>query len=113
MTNQELFDACLNHLRKQGKRAINKMGDCMYRAPDGSMCAVGALIPDDKYTQDLENCSVAHRAVAEAAGIHDDQIGLAHSIQRWMHDMNYAPFLENLELRAKDVAADYGLEYTK
>lgn len=53
-TAQEVFDEVIEHLFKQGKQAIDALGTCQYRAPDGSKCAVGALIPDDKYTASLE-----------------------------------------------------------
>lgn len=111
MTNQELFDTCLNHLRKQGKRSVNSTGDCLYRAPDGSMCAVGALIPDDKYSPDFENRSVGHAPVYEAAGLTTYQVPLARDIQRAMHDIN-GDRLEHLELNAQKIAADYKLEYS-
>jgi hypothetical protein len=61
MTKQEIFDHVLTHLRKQGKPAINETDSgediCAYRTDDGLKCAVGCLIPDDKYNEDLEGRS--------------------------------------------------------
>lgn len=51
-TAQETFDTVVNHLRQQGKRAYD--GICMYRAPDGSKCAVGILIKDEEYFPGME-----------------------------------------------------------
>ena len=63
MTMQETFDTVANHLLTQNKRSVVYMGDdqresCAYRTPDGLMCAVGCLIPDDKYTKDVEGVNV-------------------------------------------------------
>ena len=50
MNKQEIFDTVATHLFRQGHRAL--LGDgisCAYRAPNGDMCAVGVLIPDELY----------------------------------------------------------------
>jgi hypothetical protein len=31
--------------------------DCKLRSPDGKKCALGWLIPDEKYTPDMDTCS--------------------------------------------------------
>lgn len=54
MTQQEIFDTVLAHLRKQGK-ASSAGGACMYRGPGGTACAVGCLIPDELYDSLIEN----------------------------------------------------------
>jgi hypothetical protein len=62
MTNQEAFDVVAVHLIRQGKQSRDPAfatdyrpeGLCRYRAPDGSKCAVGALIPDDRYEANME-----------------------------------------------------------
>ena len=48
MEAQEIFDTVTDHLRRQGCRSVNKEGDCLYRGPDGLMCAVGCLLTDDE-----------------------------------------------------------------
>lgn len=53
-TAQELFDIVVAHLRKQGAKAMNPNGNCLYRTKDGLSCAVGCLIPDNEYYSDLE-----------------------------------------------------------
>ena len=57
MTNQEAFDTVVRHLRNQGRQAIDD-GRCSYLTQDGLKCAVGCLIPDDKYGTDFEGKSV-------------------------------------------------------
>lgn len=55
MDNQTAFDRVATHLLAQNEKATdNKSGHCVYRAPDGRKCAIGALIPDDKYTSEME-----------------------------------------------------------
>lgn len=47
MTPQEIFDTVSTHLITQGHPAKkSKNGKCVYRAPNGDMCAVGCLIKD-------------------------------------------------------------------
>lgn len=53
MTEQEVFDKVATHLLTQGKKAEDD-GSCKYRAPDGCKCAVGALIPDELYTPQMD-----------------------------------------------------------
>jgi|ERR1043166_3582484 hypothetical protein len=59
MTDQETFDKVARHLLTQKERSmcLNNT-NCAYRGVDGLKCAVGALIPDELYTPDLEgqNC---------------------------------------------------------
>lgn len=58
MQPQETFDTAVSHLFDQGKRATGDYGPCLYRAPCGAKCVVGALINDDEYTPDMENMDV-------------------------------------------------------
>jgi len=59
MTRQEIFNKVADHLLTQGKPALfDEIGDCAYRGQDGSMCAVGCLIPDELYTPEMELKSV-------------------------------------------------------
>lgn len=54
MTEQEIFDTVLAHLREQGKAATDLGGACRYRGADGTACAVGCLIPDELYDPLIE-----------------------------------------------------------
>jgi len=59
ISNRLIFDTVKAHLLKQNKRAIHAaIHRCMYRTADGLKCAVGCLIPDDKYVPWIENCAV-------------------------------------------------------
>lgn len=62
MTPQKIFDKVAAHLFAQGKRAMADpdchSGQCMYRGPNGSKCAVGVLIPDKLYRRGMETCTI-------------------------------------------------------
>ena len=51
---QEVFDYVINHLRQQGKQSTSKANGCEYRTDEGLACAVGCLIPNDKYESWIE-----------------------------------------------------------
>lgn len=62
---QEIFDIASVHLIRQDKRSVyptptSIVGEtgCAYRGDGGCACAIGALIPDDKYDPAMENHSV-------------------------------------------------------
>jgi len=56
LTKQETFDKVAVHLIKQGKQSVSGYsGGCAYRGDNGLRCAVGALIPDDLYDDEMDN----------------------------------------------------------
>lgn len=90
MTNQEIFDKVTKHLLTQKIAAMVGTG-CAYRAGARS-CAVGALIPDDLYTPEIEGKSVGSSingqqlaSVLIQAGFTSDQFSLLRDLQR-VHD---------------------------
>jgi hypothetical protein len=50
---QMIFNTVYTHLLKQGGPSTIR-GACMYRGLNGRMCAVGFMIPDDVYEEDME-----------------------------------------------------------
>lgn len=54
MTLQEIYSTVRQHLLTQNARSA-KNGNCLYRGPNGTKCAAGALIPDEIYTPSIEN----------------------------------------------------------
>lgn len=55
LTRREVYTRVKAHMLKQRKRAFCKVKDrCLFRAPDGTSCAVGALIPDRLYHPSME-----------------------------------------------------------
>jgi hypothetical protein len=64
MTPQEIFDTVAKHLFTQGCRSVEDAEDadaaCLYRGPEGRMCAVGVLIPDELYSSAIEYENIGH-----------------------------------------------------
>lgn len=62
MTNQEVFNKVVDHLRKQNAKSIGRNpirfhSDeeyCLYRGTNGLKCAAGCLIPDCIYEESFE-----------------------------------------------------------
>ena len=54
---QEIYDKVKAHLLAQGRPAMFQ-GSCVYRSPNGLKCAVGCLITDEAYDEDLEGVPV-------------------------------------------------------
>lgn len=135
MTNQEIFDKVLNHLRQQGHAAtvfINGETSCRYRAGDGGMCAVGCLIPDELYTPEIEDNGVflverllrgeicAEKepdvemlwSTLQQVGIAADQLPLLRKLQS-AHDGNLNNYgIGAWELEMANIADDFDLHYT-
>jgi hypothetical protein len=62
MTMKQIYTKVSKHLLKQGQRSegpqVEHGNNCLYRTGEGLMCAVGCLIPDDKYYSYLEGLDV-------------------------------------------------------
>lgn len=117
MNNQELFDKVTNHLLTQNEQAFAN-GNCAYRGKNEQgkvlMCAVGCLIPEDKYDTAMEgklwNYENAIPLALQEQGIdtNDEKIYDLISKLQDIHDY-YTPERWYLELR--DVARTFKLEY--
>lgn len=58
MMKQEYLELLIKTSAEGGFPAIDYDGVCSYRAPDGRRCAVGLVIPDDVYSEDMEGDNV-------------------------------------------------------
>jgi len=54
---QSVFDKVATHLLTQNCKSVED-GACLYRAPNGMKCAIGALIPDELYDPVFEGQAV-------------------------------------------------------
>ena len=58
MTLQQIFDQSVTGLRRQGQKSSAMRAGiqtCLYRGPDALKCAIGHLIPDRVYREEMEN----------------------------------------------------------
>lgn len=89
MTNQELYNRVKTHLLAQNDKALDHLAQCAYYAADGKKCAIGCLIPTDKYDPRFENKSLCSFGwgddILAAAGLTSDQKYLAKRLQN-IHD---------------------------
>lgn len=51
---QEIFNRVCAHLVGMKERSMRATIKCAYRGDNGAKCAIGCLIPDDKYNSDIE-----------------------------------------------------------
>ena len=57
-TSQQVFNHVVKHLREQGAKCMVSR-NCRYRDwESGRACAVGCLIPEEVYQDDMEHCGV-------------------------------------------------------
>lgn len=105
MTNQEAFEKVANHLLTQMEPSVGPAG-CRYRANNGLKCAIGCLIPDDKYYQDLEGLGAKHESVLAAISDFCGDASLLFELQL-IHDQHDPEQWRN---RLKNLAVTYNLE---
>jgi hypothetical protein len=84
MTNQQVFNKVIRHLRRQGKAAVVD-GVCAYRASDGSKCAVGCLIPDELYHPYMEGVQADKEEMPKFLRLLGVDVRLAKRLQ-CLHD---------------------------
>lgn len=113
-SRQTVFNMVLKHLRKQGKRAMNRNESCRYRGPNGTKCAVGALIADEDYKPYWDRAVKAadNPVICEAARVDIKDAYFLGEVQRRLHDnLSDYDFLYDLEQQAEVFAEQYNLEY--
>jgi hypothetical protein len=109
MTAQEIFDKVLTHLRKQKAAAMNGAG-CVYRNDKEQSCAVGCLIPDDKYRDTMEGTSVRYLRREE---VNDGTDPDAQHFMQVLTDLGLEPhlyLLESLQVAHDNVLNSHGLQ---
>lgn len=128
MHNQELFDRVKTHLLTQMEKSegpYNGNGDdiCKYRGENGLKCAVGGIIPDDKYDpsietyvldrnmwaneeETLEPGEIKLKQILIEVGVEEENTDLLADLQT-VHD-SYQP--EEWERELANVAQEYELE---
>lgn len=106
-TRQEIFDLAWNGLKAQGfVQSVNKTGSCVFRGPNGTRCAIGHCIPDDKYDPRMDREGEYFDAAFDAAGVGWRDRIFAHNLQN-AHDNGEEP--KSMERYLRNLAGEYGL----
>lgn len=110
-TKQETFDTVAKHLLTQGERSESSFG-CAYRGDGGLKCAVGVLIPEERYYPDMEGASVSNtpfilNGVAKLMRRLGHDLALLGELQRVHDEHEPDDWRECLEA----VAREHGLEW--
>jgi len=113
MTNQEIFDKIVAHLRQQKARSVEG-NVCLYRSTDGLKCAVGCLINNNAYALELEGKAVGAIEVRSAllvSGIPADDENTISMLRRLQstHDDKHP---DRWELDFEYIAKRHNLTYT-
>ena len=110
---QEVFDRVKTHLLEQHERSISESESpsCAYRGYDGLKCAVGCLISDEHYSEDLEGEGANENIVKSAlkkSGINTYNITIIDLLLdlQGMHDTENP---DNWRDKLNVIAEKYGL----
>jgi hypothetical protein len=55
MDSQAIFDTVITHLVTQKVQSLQEWGACSYRGINGTSCAVGCLISDEDYKDEMDD----------------------------------------------------------
>jgi hypothetical protein len=124
LDRQAVFNKVSKHLRKQKRPAVGRNGECLYRAPDGLKCGIGALIKDKAFDPEYNAAripQVAVMAMLKDSGVNPeldwedlppggDDLDFLLRLQA-AHDENAdaADWLVAIETALAAVAEDFGL----
>ena len=120
VTAQQVLDTVVQHLLTQNAKALNDEGYCQFHTDSGRKCAVGCLIPDDRYTPDIENaCIIVHgeRESANVVALHEllDELGLGESgtlqLLRDLQDVHDDEQVSQWKMELRHVAKNHNLKY--
>ena len=101
MTNQQAFEISVKHMLCAKGQSINSEGDCAYRGKHGRKCAIGVLIPDEQYHEEMEKRTVRYLVQnMHVDALLDIDLGLLRALQA-QHDgtstRNWPPSVESFK----------------
>lgn len=110
---QIAFNDAVAGVVKQGDFGYDSVTGCMYRTPEGLKCAIGHLIPDDKYDENFEKVgltAVIASGALEPYGLGAEDAPFLTELQA-SHDM--ARDIQDFIVLANEVGQEFGLEAWK
>lgn len=118
MKAQEIYNRVVNHLRRQGRRAMRSNGACLYRTDSGMKCAAGVLIKDSEYHKFMENKTVGEllteRAVHNGTTPEDmfNRLGPFKNLIGELQMAHDESVPSKWEPKFKQIAENFNLKYT-
>lgn len=111
MTPQEIYDAALLGIRKQGRFSTDGLGVCMYRGPEGIKCAAGHVLTDEEVAVIGEGWSIidAQHSIPEQLKPH---VSLLQELQRTHDEAAMDGDWASWELDMTQLAKRHGLRHT-
>ena len=110
MKLQTWFDTAARGLLAQGQRS-RKLGFCAYRGDDGKKCAIGFLIPDDRYEvgMELDGSVRINERVRRVLDITSERESAFLNHLQVIHDVDHPNKWRGALMQ---LAKDYELEWT-
>lgn len=120
MDKQEVFNTVAKHLFAQGKRSMKSdsvgLEYCVYRAPDGCMCAVGAILPDELYNPTMDEGYGLSRLMESFHEVRDffgfENKSFLTALQVAHDDPMHWKSTGIMKEVLRDVALNYSLDYS-
>lgn len=110
MNNQEAFTIVKNHLLTQNCRA-EEGSNCLYRGPNGTKCAIGALITDEEFEK-VKEANYEHIGVYSLLDLQLKSLeGLDIEFLRGLQNIHDCDQIYRWEYSLKRFAEKYGLNY--
>ena len=101
MNNQEAFEISVKHMLSTSTPSLGPLNQCRYRGPSGQKCAIGVLIPDEQYHEEMEKRTVRYLVQnMHVDALLDIDLGLLRALQA-QHDgtstRNWPPSVESFK----------------
>ena len=119
MKLQAIFNKAFDHLQSMDEPCM-RASACMYRDGKGGMCAVGAFISDEHYSQEIENVGVDNACdssvrdrVARSMGqdsLTADQLSLFAALQNAHDETDIESWSETIAEMLENVRNRFDLE---
>lgn len=96
MSIRQLVEVIAIHLAKQQQVSMKESGGCWYRGEGGMKCAVGCLIPDEAYSDNIEGAGARALFFGSDEGDEAAQEAVG-SLLRYRGSVGLGTFIEFLE----------------
>ena len=110
---QRYFDRSVEEILKQGRPCRGNSGNCRYRnSSNNTKCAIGHLIPDKKYKNEMEGFGISSLIIKDLVPSRWKRYeSFFVQLQRAHDNSSESNFVHDFEINAKRVAEKYNLEY--